>query len=70
VARYHEATGRPIPADLDFFVVFSLFRWAAIVAGVYRRALDGSASDPNAVATAGERFRRLARRGWEIANAL
>jgi aminoglycoside phosphotransferase (APT) family kinase protein len=70
VARYREATGRPIPADLDFFVVFSLFRWAAIVAGVYRRALDGSASDPNAVATAGERFRRLARRGWEIANAL
>jgi aminoglycoside phosphotransferase (APT) family kinase protein len=70
VARYREVAGRPIPADLDFFVVFSLFRWAAIVAGVYRRALDGNASDPNAVATAGERFRRLALRGWEIANAL
>jgi aminoglycoside phosphotransferase (APT) family kinase protein len=70
VARYCEVAGRPVPAGLDFFVVFSLFRWAAIVAGVYRRALDGNASDPNAVATAGERFRRLARRGWEIADGL
>jgi hypothetical protein len=50
--------------------VFSLFRWAAIVAGVYRRGLDGNASDPNAVAVAGEKFRRLARRGWEIADGL
>jgi aminoglycoside phosphotransferase (APT) family kinase protein len=70
VSRYSEAAGRPIPADLDFFVVFSLFRWAAIVAGVYRRGLDGNASDPNAVAVAGEKFRRLARRGWEIADGL
>ena len=70
VAHYCEVAGRPVPADLDYFVVFSLFRWAAIVAGVYRRGLDGNASDPNAVAVAGEKFRRLARRGWEIANGL
>jgi aminoglycoside phosphotransferase (APT) family kinase protein len=70
VARYCEVAGRAIPADLDFFVVFSLFRWSAIVAGVYRRGLDGNASDPNAVAVAGEKFRRLARRGWEIADGL
>ena len=70
VARYSEEAGRPVPANLDFFVVFSLFRWAAIVVGVYRRALDGNASDPNAVTVAGEKFRRLARRGWEIADGL
>jgi aminoglycoside phosphotransferase (APT) family kinase protein len=70
VACYSAAAGRPVPADLDVFVVFSLFRWAAIVAGVYRRALDGNASDPNAVSVAGEKFHRLARRAWEIANAL
>jgi aminoglycoside phosphotransferase (APT) family kinase protein len=70
VAQYCETAGRPIPANLDVFVVFSLFRWAAIVAGVYRRGLDGNASDPNAVAVAGEKFRRLARRGWEIADGL
>jgi aminoglycoside phosphotransferase (APT) family kinase protein len=56
-----------VPADLDFFIVFSMFRWAAIVAGIYRRALDGNASDANAVAVAGEKFCRLARRGWDIA---
>jgi aminoglycoside phosphotransferase (APT) family kinase protein len=70
VAHYCEVAGLPFAADLDFFVVFSMFRWAAIVAGVYRRGLDGNASDPNAVAVAGEKFRRLARRGWEIADGL
>jgi aminoglycoside phosphotransferase (APT) family kinase protein len=67
VTAYSAAAGRPMPADLDVFVVFSLFRWAAIVAGIYRRALDGNASDANAVNVAGGKFRRLARRGWEIA---
>ncbi|MGB3864978.1 MAG: phosphotransferase [Xanthobacteraceae bacterium] len=70
VARYSEEAGRAVPGDLDFFIVFSMFRWAAIVAGVYRRALDGNASDANAVAVAGEKFRKLARRGWEIADSL
>jgi aminoglycoside phosphotransferase (APT) family kinase protein len=68
VARYSEEAGRPVPADMDFFVVFSLFRWAAIGAGVYRRALGGNASDANAGRLAGEQFRKIARRGWEIAN--
>jgi aminoglycoside phosphotransferase (APT) family kinase protein len=70
VACYCAEAGRPVPADLDLYVVFSLFRWAAIVAGVYRRALHGNAADANAVSVAGEKFRRLARRGWEIADAL
>jgi aminoglycoside phosphotransferase (APT) family kinase protein len=68
VARYSEEAGRPVPADMDFFVVFSLFRLAAIGAGVYRRALDGNASDANAAMFAGEQFRKIARRGWEVAN--
>jgi aminoglycoside phosphotransferase (APT) family kinase protein len=70
VAWYSEAAGRPVPTDIDVFVVFSLFRWAAIVAGIYRRALDGNASDANAVAVAGEKFRRLAQGAWEIADGL
>ena len=68
VAEYCHHAGRPLPATLDYFVVFSLFRWAAIVAGVYRRALDGIAADPRAM-QAGERFRTLARRAWAIAEA-
>ena len=65
VAEYCRHAGRPIPKTIDYFVVFSLFRWAAIVAGVYRRALDGNAADARA-AQSGERFRNLARQAWAI----
>ncbi len=68
VAAYCARAGRPVPDDLDYFVVFSLFRWAAIVAGVYRRALDGNAADARA-ASSGERFRALARQAWAIAES-
>jgi aminoglycoside phosphotransferase (APT) family kinase protein len=67
IAHYCAAVGRPVPESMDFFMVFSLFRWAAIVAGIYRRALDGNAADANAAA-AGEKFRKLARGAWEIAD--
>ncbi len=50
-------------------MVFSLFRWAAIIAGVYRRALDGNAADARAIET-GARFRALAGAAWSIAEAL
>jgi aminoglycoside phosphotransferase (APT) family kinase protein len=69
VAAYGAEAGRAVPQEFDIFIVFSLFRWAAIVAGIYRRALDGNASDANAVKVAGGKFRRLARRGWEIADS-
>ena len=69
VAAYCEAAGRPVPATLDYFMVFSLFRWAAIVAGVYRRALDGNAADATRAQAAGTRFRALARRAQDIAMA-
>ena len=68
VADYCARARRAVPETLDYFVVFSLFRWAAIVAGVYRRALDGNAADARA-ASSGERFRGLARRAWAIAEA-
>ncbi|MEO1748828.1 MAG: phosphotransferase family protein, partial [Pseudomonadota bacterium] len=32
--------------NLGFFVAFCCFRMAAILQGVYRRALDGNASNP------------------------
>ena len=68
VADYCRHAGRPVPASLDFFVAFALYRWAAIVAGVYRRALDGNAADPGA-RSADARFRKLARSGWAITQA-
>ena len=66
VAVYCRYTKRTSLPDFGFFVAFSLFRWAAIVAGVYRRALDGTAADAGAE-VAGEKFRALARAGRAVA---
>ena len=66
VAAYCRRTGREGVPELDFFVVFSLFRWAAIAAGVYRRALDGNAADARAL-TIGTKFRALAEAAWALA---
>ena len=66
LADYCRDAGRAELPDFAFFVAFSLFRWAAIIAGVYRRALDGTAADANAVA-AGAKFTALARAGRAVA---
>jgi aminoglycoside phosphotransferase (APT) family kinase protein len=66
VASYCQRTGRDGVPELDFFVVFSLFRWAAIAAGVYRRALDGNAADARAM-TIGNKFIALAQAAWALA---
>ncbi len=66
VAAYCRRTGREGVPELDFFVVFSLFRWAAIAAGVYRRALDGNAADARAL-TVGTKFKTLAEVAWALA---
>ena len=66
VAAYCRRTGRAGAPELDFFMVFSLFRWAAIVAGVYRRALDGNAADAGGLVI-GAKFRQLAEAAWALA---
>jgi aminoglycoside phosphotransferase (APT) family kinase protein len=45
VAQYCRLTGRSGIPEHEFMVIFNLFRLAAILAGVYRRALDGNAAD-------------------------
>ena len=65
VARYCEKTGRVGIENWNFYVVFSLFRLAAIVQGVYKRALDGNASSPEAI-TRGEKCKQLAAAAWEL----
>lgn len=66
VAEYCRRRGRAVLPDFEFFVAFSLFRWAAIAAGVYRRALDGNAADAAGL-QAGEKFQALAEIGWRVA---
>ena len=46
VARYCERRGLPAIANWNFYIAFSFFRLAAILQGVYKRALDGNASNP------------------------
>jgi len=69
--RYCERVGRaPIPADaMEFYIVFNLFRLAAIFQGIARRARDGTAASADAVQT-GQRARATADFGWRLARRL
>ena len=46
VARYCERRGVEPPKDWAFYVAYNFFRFLAIIQGVYKRALDGNASNP------------------------
>lgn len=48
VARYCERTGRGGIDNWNFYIVFSLFRLAAILQGVKKRAMQGNASSDEA----------------------
>ncbi|QXT39476.1 phosphotransferase family protein [Gymnodinialimonas ceratoperidinii] len=45
VAQYCKRRGLPEIANWQFYIAFSFFRLAAILQGVYRRSLDGNASN-------------------------
>jgi aminoglycoside phosphotransferase (APT) family kinase protein len=49
VEAYAGASRRESVENIDYYIVFSMFRLAAILAGVLRRGLDGNASDPRAI---------------------
>jgi aminoglycoside phosphotransferase (APT) family kinase protein len=68
IAAYCRRTGRDRIGHWNFYLAYNLFRIAAILQGVYRRALDGLASADNALGT-GEKARALAAIGWRFANA-
>ncbi len=64
--RYCEGAGRDGINDWPVFLAFALFRSAAILQGVYARALQGNASNRNALEV-GKRAGLIAERGWQIA---
>ena len=63
---YRRRTGRADIPDWTFFIVFSLFRSAGILAGVYRRSVDGQGVDAR-MAQAKAAYQDIAARAWEIA---
>ncbi|MEO9613478.1 MAG: phosphotransferase family protein [Nitratireductor sp.] len=60
VARYRERRGIGAIDDWTYYLAFSFFRLAAICQGVYKRALDGNASNPDKARKYGEAVRLLA----------
>jgi aminoglycoside phosphotransferase (APT) family kinase protein len=59
VAAYCRRRGVDGIANWTFFLAFSFFRLAAICQGVYKRALDGNASNPEKARMYGEAVRLL-----------
>lgn len=68
LARYCERRGMAAIDDWPVFMAFSLFRTAAILQGVYARALQGNASSADAL-DVGRRAGLIAERGWAVARA-
>jgi aminoglycoside phosphotransferase (APT) family kinase protein len=72
VGRYCERTGRndvdAVMADWNFYLAYNLFRLAAIVQGIVKRAVDGLASSGE-VRTAENSTRPLAELAWRFAAA-
>jgi len=66
VAAYCRRTGRQGIAGWTFYLTFALFRLAAIVQGVYARAVQGNASSANALEV-GKRATLLARTAHGLA---
>jgi len=66
LARYCTARGIDEIEDWPVFVAFSLYRTAAILQGVYARAVQGNASNANALQV-GKRAGLVAERGWAVA---
>ena len=52
-------------SNIDYYIAFSLFRLAAILAGVLRRGMDGNASDPSALERGGA-YRLFAESGVAV----
>ncbi len=69
IARYCAQTGRAGVPDLEFMIVFAMFRLASIVAGVYRRAVEGNAADARAMER-GRMFQDIAERAWQFARGI
>jgi aminoglycoside phosphotransferase (APT) family kinase protein len=70
VRRYCERTGRAdavaLAADWNFYLAYNLFRIAAILQGIARRVVDGTASSAQA-REAGAGARPLAELAWSFA---
>ncbi len=66
VAAYCRRTGRARIDNWEFYLAFGLFRLSAILQGIAKRALDGTAAHPDAQAL-GAMAGPVAERAWSVA---
>jgi len=66
IKQYGAATGFEGIEHWDFYIAYNLFRIAAILQGIARRAQDGTAAANDAIET-GSKARPLAEIGWKYA---
>ena len=62
-------TGRASIANIDFYLAYNMFRLAAILQGIAKRAIDGTAANAQAVET-GKRARPTGEAGWALAECI
>ena len=68
-ARYFASTGFAMPENWDFYIVLSMFRIAAILQGIARRAEEGNAANADA-AEVGAKAVPIARLAWDMAQKI
>jgi len=66
VAKYCERTGRPGIPNMPFYLGYNMFRLAAILQGIRKRVVEGTAASEQA-GEMGARVRPLAELGWKYA---
>jgi aminoglycoside phosphotransferase (APT) family kinase protein len=69
VAAYCWRTARGRSPDWEFYMVYSLFRLAAIMQGIAKRAIDGTATSREAVEL-GRKARPTGEQAWALARSL
>jgi aminoglycoside phosphotransferase (APT) family kinase protein len=67
--RYRERSGHDADAHWDYYIAYNFFRMAAIVQGILKRSLEGTAAAADAEAF-GRGARRLAELGWARAERI
>jgi aminoglycoside phosphotransferase (APT) family kinase protein len=69
VAAYCRKTGRDGIADWEYYLVFGMFRLAAILQGIRKRAADGTAASQQAIEV-GNRAPGVAGEAWALAKGV
>ncbi|CAG4928152.1 phosphotransferase [Paraburkholderia saeva] len=66
VERYCNRTGFQIEGDWNFYLAYNMFRIAAILQGIMKRVVDGTAASAQAI-DAGRRAKPMAELAWRYA---